>query len=136
MNKNLYFLAIGGFVELKEQVGDITKICYTGDDIHIGDKYHTMDELYDHRRALTTALLNVISNECGGSSDPTFKSKLHSDGTMFDGYFICGFKYQDSMISYHYDLKYWDDFRIPELERAPEYDGHTSQDVIERLLKL
>lgn len=102
----------------------------------VSDGYHTMDELYDHRRALTTALLNVISNECGGSSDPTFKSKLHSDGTMFDGYFICGFKYQDNMISYHYNLKYWNDFRIPILDRAPEYDFHTSKDVIERLLKL
>jgi len=101
------------------------------------DSYHTMSELYDHRRALTAALLNIISNECPGGVDPTFKSKLHSDGTMFEGYFICGYNYfNGEMISYHYALEYWNDFRIPEYTIAPEYDGHTSDDVIKRLSKL
>lgn len=105
--------------------------------LEVSDGYHTMSELYDHRRALTAALLNIISNECPGGVDPTFKSKLHADGTMFEGYFICGFNYfNGDMISYHYALEYWDDFRIPEYVNAPEYDGHTSADVIERLLKL
>lgn len=111
----------------------------------VSDGYHTMSELYDHRRALTVALLNIINNKTqfGHSGYWAFKSKLHSDGTMFDGYFIVGlYRLEDgsnerfSYISYHYALEYWDQFNIPELERAPKYDGHTSQDIIERLLKL
>lgn len=104
----------------------------------IGDEYHTMHELYNHRMALTVALTATIARGCDGWS---IKSKLHSDGTMFDGYFVVVivFGFADEkpeQVSYHYELKYWDSFNIPEVERAPEYDGHTSKDVIERLMRL
>ena len=64
-----------------------------------------------------------------------WKSKLHHDGTMYDGMFIVGASLPGiGEISYHYDLDpWWDVFNIREVENAPEWDGHTPNDVIERL---
>jgi hypothetical protein len=40
-------------------------------------------------------------------------------------------------ITNHYKLEDWDAFRIPETEKAlVEFDGHTTDDVITRLLTL
>lgn len=108
--------------------------------IEVSDGYHTMDELYDHRRALTAALfrcLHELNHIYPHGINQVFKSRAHYDGSMFDGYFIVGIiKNGKTYISYHYAIEYWDEFKIPELAYAPEYDGHTSQDVIERLLEL
>ena len=38
-------------------------------------------------------------------------------------------------ISNHYELKYWDLFKVPEKEIADEWDGHTPQEAAERLYK-
>jgi hypothetical protein len=104
---------------------------------NVSDGYHTMHELYQHRMALNVALFNKINDFPLTFRDYlVIKSKLHSDGTMFDGYFIVMLITPTTQISYHYDLKHWDLFEIPEVERAPKYDGHSSNDVIERLLKL
>lgn len=32
--------------------------------------------------------------------------------------------------TYHVHNSYWGMFDVPEIERAPEYDGHTSDDVL------
>jgi hypothetical protein len=38
-------------------------------------------------------------------------------------------------ITYHYKLKYWDDFEgVAEVEHAPEWDGATPADTVTRLL--
>lgn len=111
---------------------------FTGDNIEVRDEYHSMKELYEHRMALNIALfktIHIFRHYPGGPQ--VFKTKLHSDGTMFEGYFMVMLSDRDlGQISYHYKLEHWDKFKIPEVERAPEYDGHTSQDVIERLMKL
>lgn len=39
-------------------------------------------------------------------------------------------------ITYHLPAEDWDTLRVPELETAPEWDGHTSDDVLERIYKL
>lgn len=113
-------------------------VTFEGNDIEVSDGYHTMDELYDHRMALSAALFALIK-DCPYDNIVVYKSKLHHDGTMFEGgYFVVGFVAENlGQISYHYKLEHWDKFRIDEYERAPDvYDGHTSKDVIERLLKL
>jgi hypothetical protein len=105
---------------------------YTFEDpIFVSDEYHTMEELYDHRRELTRVFFQSIKKDYYVG-----KSKQHSDGTMFPGYFIVYAKLPTGLISYHYDIKYWDDFDLIEEEQAPEYDGHTSRDVLERLRSL
>lgn len=124
--------------EDKEVIGKVTTE-------HISDGYHTMHELYEHRMALNVALFNVINElqEYGEDNLPdlkVMKSKLHYDGTMFEGgYFVVVLfdTARNNQISYHYKLKHWDKFTIPEVERIPfPYDGHTSKDVLEALLKL
>lgn len=113
-------------------------ILVTGsNELEVSDGYHTMHELYEHRMALNVALFNFIHIYQNYPQGPrVLKSKLHDDGTMFEGYFIVAYNFH-FQISYHYDLKYWDLFKIPEVERVPwKYDDHMSKDVIERLLKL
>lgn len=114
--------------------------------LEFGDNYHTMHELYQHRMALNIALfnhINIYEKYPGGPQ--VIKSKLHHDGTMFDGgYFIVMLIYPNKkqiepktfQISYHYKLKHWDKFKIPEVERAPEWDRYTSSNTLERLLEI
>lgn len=100
----------------------------------ISDGYHTFKELYDHRIALFIALSNTV--EPMGSM-VAWKSKLHHDGTMWDGWFIAGlFIEKGEQISYHLPIDKWDALHSEVLERAPEWDGHTPADVIERLLRM
>jgi hypothetical protein len=96
----------------------------------LSDGYHTFNELYHHR----AILFSVICNE---HPDISWKSKLHHDGTMFDGMFIVGMNTPEGQATYHYDINpYWDMFRVRELEKAPEWDGHTSEQAIERIAGL
>ncbi len=104
------------------------------------DGYHTFDELYEHRKALWQALLSAyvtIAEEWGSEGNEVWKSKLHSDGTMFDGYFISGLKTEKGeQMTYHLPISEWGDCYGKELQKAPEFDGHTSDDVIARLKDL
>ncbi len=103
------------------------------------DGYHTFDELYEHRIALFIALCRQIQ-QFEDDEYPTdiWKSKAHHDGTVWDGWFIMGINTdQGKQISYHLPMKYWDSLNdILTLDSAPIWDGHTPDDVIERLLNL
>jgi len=91
------------------------------------DGYHTFNELYEHRHALfRLACLNYDG----------WKSKLHDDGTMFDGWFIAGVETPDGQVTYHLPIALWDSFAVKIYVRAPKWDGHTSSDVVNRLTKL
>jgi hypothetical protein len=121
----------------------ITKFIFEGEDIEVRDEYHSMHELYEHRMALNIALFNVLNQIYPKFGNiKVVKSRLHADGTMFDGYFIV-MAYMHSVdnrainqISYHYKLKHWDKFKIPEVEMTPVWDGHSSLEAMERLMKL
>ena len=56
----------------------------------VSDGYHTFKELYSHRVKLFVALLNTLESLHYRINYPSkcWKSKLHADGTMFDGWFI------------------------------------------------
>src|SRR5678815_274221 len=60
--------------------------------ISVSDGYHTMEELYTHRYHLYLALIKAFDSRITplGSNVMCWKSKLHDDGTMFDGDFILG----------------------------------------------
>jgi hypothetical protein len=95
----------------------------------ISDGYHTFDELYFHRMILFSILCKVYK-------DKAWKSKQHSDGTMFDNYFIVGIETPQGNYTYHYHMEYWDHFSgVKELPNAPEWDGHQPKDIT-RLLSL
>lgn len=91
------------------------------------DGYHTFNELYHHRAVLFSVVV-------AANSGRAWKSKLHHDGTMYEGMFIVGVDTPQGQATYHYDVEpYWDMFWCKELERAPEWDGHTPDDAIERI---
>jgi len=96
----------------------------------LSDGYHTFNELYHHR----AVLFRVI---CSCFPDLAWKSKRHHDGTMYNGMFIVGIQTPAGQATYHYDINpYWDMFRVKELPKAPEWDGHTPTQAIERIGKL
>jgi len=110
----------------------------------ISDGYHAFGELYDHRITLYIALLKSKA-ELRDSMDIDFiyrddiwKSKAHSDGSVWDGWFILGiFKEAGKQITYHLPMDRWEDCDFAEeLDKAPIWDGHNSNDVLERLKKL
>jgi hypothetical protein len=56
---------------------------------------------------------------------------------MYDGMFIVGIETPDGQATYHYDIDpYWDMFKCRVLDNAPEWDGHTPAQAIERIGKL
>ena len=69
---------------------------------------------------------------------PVVKSHRHSDGELCfgGGWFIVTATLPTGQISNHYENKEWDLFRCKEVEKAPEWDGHTSKDVLNRLKQL
>lgn len=117
----------------------------------VSDGYHTFDELYDHRITLFIALCRQLEQrrDIGEEIVPgqvveitrtfdVWRSKTHHDGTSWDGWFIMGIgTKKGKQISYHIPLSRWDETGFAEtLDRAPEWDGHTSDDVIQRLKEL
>lgn len=88
----------------------------------ISDKWHTFDDLYHHRMILTKIIAETYP-------EYATKSKLHSDGTMFEGSFIVTFTTTEGLYSYHYPMSDWGLFKIDEVERSPEYDGHKPEDI-------
>lgn len=94
----------------------------------ISDGYHTFNELYEHRHMLYIALTNILI-------ESAWKSKLHNDGTSYDGWFVLGCTINSKPISYHLPLRLWSLSSARELDVGLVWDGHTSENVLERLLK-
>ena len=94
------------------------------------DGYHTFNELYHHRAVLFSVIVKAFP-------DRAWKARKHHDGSMYDGMFIVGIETPDGQATYHYDVDpYWDMFKCKELEYAPEWDGHTTEQAITRIGKL
>lgn len=94
------------------------------------DGYHTFNELYDHRAKLFSVVVAAFSNIA-------WKSKRHSDGSMYEGMFIVGIDTPHGQATYHYEIEpYWELFRCSELPKAPEFDGHTPTQAIDRIASL
>lgn len=112
----------------------------------VTDGYHTIAELYDHRITLFIALCKQLkwSGDLNGCDAvipvyEVWRSKKHGDGKdAYDGWFIMGIgKHKGSQISYHIPLSRWEETDFAEtLEQAPPWDGHTSNDVLNRLKEL
>jgi hypothetical protein len=114
-------------------------ICDGQELMEASDGHHTFTDLYDHRIELFLALARSIVTRGNSQEAMTvWRSKLHSDGTSFDGWYILGIG-RDRMkqITYHLPLARWDDssFAVT-LDNAPKFDGHTPADVLKRLKTL
>ncbi len=114
-----------------------TIIKTTGVDTNkISDGYHTFGELYEHRVSIYMALCKLL-DDVGGAD--VWMSKKHGNGSEYEGWFLLGIgTVHGKQISYHLPIKYWDDCGVfaLELPNAPAFDGHTSNDVLERLKQL
>lgn len=107
----------------------------------ISDWYHTFRELYQHRIHLFIALCKMFMNlEESKNVSHVFKSRIHNDWlNVWDEWWMFIVQldvwWDVWQISYHLPNEYWDkcDF-IPYLPKANEWDWHTSDDVLERLL--
>ncbi len=116
---------------------------FKGKNLVVSDGFHTFDELYDHRITLFIELCKA-QKMIDMVIDPTkhvrfsrevWRSKLHSDGSSFDGWFILGINKKEGMqITYHLPMSRWADTDFAQtLEKAPEWDGHSPADVLARL---
>lgn len=112
---------------------DIIELRKSGQSVkNVSDGYHTFGDYADMRNIYFIAL-------CNAYSDLSWKSKNHFDeehDPMFDGDFIAGIFTPDGPITQHLKLKFWDDLNVQEIERAPQYDGYTEEDVIVRIKSL
>jgi hypothetical protein len=125
-----------------------------GQDIStVSDGYHSFAELYEFRKVYNAALFNEWAKnydpKYSGLYDSDFpnyskmrphynvhKSWKHHDGELCfgGGWFIVCAKLPGGLISNHYPEADWDLFKVPEVEASIfEYDGHTAQDVLDRL---
>lgn len=108
------------------------------DEMEVSDGYHTFGELYEHRITLFIALCRALVSYGEFQNPDVWRSKLHSDGTSFDDWFILGIgKEKGEQMTYHLPLSKWIETEFAEtLEKAPEFDGHTPQNVLKRIKEL
>lgn len=98
----------------------------------ISDGYHTFNELYEFRKLYNAALFNEWANQ---GKYNVHKSTRHHDGEACfgGGWFIVMATLPTGQISNHYEMKDWDLFDCDVFVNAEEFDGHTAQDVLDRL---
>jgi hypothetical protein len=107
----------------------------------ISDGYHTFGELYLHRIELWIALCKIKAYQ-NVHNRLVWRSKLYQpavgeDYIDWDGWFVLGIgTIEGTQMSYKLPMSNWDDCNFcATLEKAPAFDGHTSQDVLHRIQK-
>jgi hypothetical protein len=95
------------------------------------DGYHTFEELYEHRYALFVALIK-------SNRDKAWRATANADGQKWEGWFVAGlFPKEGDQITYHLPMRFWEELdSIESFEVNPYFDGHTSEDVLKRLMEL
>jgi len=134
---------------IEEQINECISHCKTNNLIkenNISDGWHTFDDLYEFRKLYNAALFNDWAKEwrkeISSFAKPLYdvhKSIRHNDGELCfgGGWFIVVAVLPTGQISNHYKLEDWDLFKIPDCPKAKyEFDGHTPEDVMERLKSL
>lgn len=107
------------------------------------DGYHTFDELYDHRITLYIALCKqIIQQPYDNTKHKVWRSKRHSDGELCFGtgsQYVVGIGTKSGeQITYHIPIERWNetDFITEYVEAPSPFDGHASDDVLERIKDL
>lgn len=95
----------------------------------VSDGYHTFGELYEARCLLFVALIQA-------HKDKAWRASRNADGAKWEGWFVCGIQPQaGSQITFHLPEKFWTTLDgIETHDMNPYFDGHSSKDVIDRLL--
>ena len=111
---------------------DIFEASYSeGNVSDMSDGFHTFKEYETFKTLYNAAFFNCIVGKY-----KVCKSIYHDDGKkpFNGGYFVVYAELPTGQISNHYELKYWNLFNIPIVDKAPKWDGHTSFDVMNRML--
>lgn len=96
----------------------------------VSDGYHTFNELYAHRVRLFSTLMNAFPKSAWWSFQ-------HHDGEQWEGWVLAGIDTPEGEVTYH--LPESEIEHLPkgtEIEFGKEWDGHTADDVLDRLLTL
>ena len=107
-------------------MGKIEIECHVGS---VSDGHHTFTELYEHRNYLFVALMQAYPSI-------SWRSYKDAEGKDLGGWFIAGMRLPTGGITYHLSGEFW-----PQLDRAgiktipkAEWDGHTSDRVLQRII--
>lgn len=92
----------------------------------VSDGYHTFNHLYNHRDLL---FLNLTA----ANPAISFKTRLNDKKEKWDGLFILGMNTEHGQITYHLPDQLWDMAAVKEVDYNFDYDGHTPDDVCDRL---
>lgn len=96
----------------------------------VSDGYHTFNELYAHRVRLFSTLMNAFPNL-------SWWSRKHSDGEEWEGWILAGIDTPDGAATYHLPESEIENLPADtEIDAGKEWDGHTADDVLNRLLSL
>lgn len=121
--------------EVTQDINNIIKVSKKTGTVNtkqISDTHHTYGQLYEQRLVLFSVICNTYKHLA-------WKSKKHFDeenDPMFNGDFIAGINTPNGVATYHIKLKYWDLFDVKEIERAPQYDGSSPEEIMKRILSL
>ena len=98
------------------------------------DGHHTFDEIYQHRVTLFCALARLIAHDL---RHPHYREVWRARTGDADS-FLAGIGFAPGkQISYHILMSEWDKFWFcSSSKNQPEWDGHTSDDVLTRLAVL
>ena len=94
------------------------------------DGYHTFAELYRYRMLYSALLFNEWAHL---GVHGVHKARRHADGSQYCGWFIVVAQLPTGQISNHYPDEHWDLFKIPALDRAAIWDGHTPAQAADRM---
>ena len=86
----------------------------------LSDGYHTFDELYEHRCLLFICL--CLAHPTNAYWRP-----------HYEGWPLLGLELLAGQVTYHVPEKYLPLFKDKIKQGGPEWDGHTSSDVVDRL---
>lgn len=99
----------------------------------ISDGFHTFKELYTFRKLYNALIFNEWARQ---SKYEVHKSLKHADGELCfgGGWFVVMAMLPTGQISQHYENEDWYLFKVNEAPQAQFfYDGHTAQDVENRI---
>ena len=99
------------------------------------DEHHSVQELYDYRMAYNAVAFNQWARD---GKYEVHKSWRHGDGEKCfgGGWFIVSATTPYGQVTNHYSSEHWHRFHVPIRERAAEWDGHTPQQALDRLIRL
>lgn len=93
----------------------------------VSDGYHTFDELYAHRDLLFILLMQA-------NREKAWYADRHHNGSSFPDHFLGGIDLPTGTITYHLpECRRNFCASLRHLDLAPEWDGHTPSDVLNRM---